>query len=444
MSLLASLSLALLPATPDPPGFLVVAPAAWEPVLAPFLDARRRELRVEFAPLEDALEASPGVDPPERLKRRLYGAWKERDVRFVLLVGDADALPVRFMVLDRVTPPAFDYGFYASDLYYADLADETGAFDSWNASAEGFHARYFGEVRGEKNKGGPINADAVSYRPEIALGRWPVSDATTLAAVVAKTLAWKPTGASPRVLLAHADGWVDARARAGAMAEGLSSAGFAVERQFYGEGVPTPASVSRSLLAGVDLALHVGHGDREEWAGCLGPAEREALAAARPAVFFSVGCGTAHFCAEAPYEAYLDEDGRLHRGTNAGEVFRAPPPPPAPLQPGPHNTTGLGERLLRMPSGGAVAYVGCNTGSQPCALTLLEGFTRALAADPATRIGEAWRGAIASYWEAERLASLVPTEDWYPPSVFFQGMKFMLLGDPTLRLREETAPRTDR
>src|SRR6185295_10019590 len=150
------------------------------------------------------------------------------------------------------------------------------------------------------------------------------------------------------------------------------------ERQLYGaqEGVPSPASVLKSLQTGVDLALHVGHGSDEGWHACLGPAERDALATARPAVFFSVGCSTGHFCAEAPYQAYLDDAGLAHRGTNNGEVFTAPPPPPAALQPGRFNSTGLGERLLRMPHGGAVAYVGCNTGAQPCALTLLEGFTQ--------------------------------------------------------------------
>src|SRR5262245_45543038 len=110
--LLALFFLASIPVASEPPGFLVVAPAAWEPTLGPFLEARRGEFRVEFAPLEEALAGSPGVDPPERLKRHLYRAWKERGVRFVLLVGDADTLPVRFMVLDRVTAPAFDFAFY--------------------------------------------------------------------------------------------------------------------------------------------------------------------------------------------------------------------------------------------------------------------------------------------------------------------------------------------
>jgi hypothetical protein len=38
------------------------------------------------------------------------------------------------------------------------------------------------------------------------------------------------------------------------------------------------------------------------------------------------------------------------------------------------------------------------------------------------------------YYDKERLAQLKPTADWYPPSIFFQGMKFMLFGDPSLRL----------
>ena len=48
-----------------------------------------------------------------------------------------------------------------------------------------------------------------------------------------------------------------------------------------------------------------------------------------------------------------------------------------------------------------------------------------------------WHGvadALAYYWQTEKLADLKPTKDWYPPSIFFQGMKFMLFGDPALSL----------
>ena len=50
--------------------------------------------------------------------------------------------------------------------------------------------------------------------------------------------------------------------------------------------------------------------------------------------------------------------------------------------------------------------------------------------------GDCWGDAIRYYFEKEKLATLAPNADWYPPSVFFQGMKFMVFGDPSLRLPE--------
>ena len=147
------------------------------------------------------------------------------------------------------------------------------------------------------------------------------------------------------------------------------------------------------------------------------------------------GCSTAICGALGPYQAYLDVDGKEHEGTDRGEVFSAPPPPPAAYQTGRFNPTGLGEQLLRRDMQGAVAYIGCNTGGQPCGLTLVAGFVKSLAAQPDIVLGDAWASAVSHYYEQERLASLVPTDSWYPASIFFQGMKYMLFGDPTLPLR---------
>lgn len=414
----------------------MIAPAAWREALAPLVAERSKELAVELVALETIARTEDGVDLPERVKRFLHRAWKERGARYALLVGDADTFPVRFMLLDRVTKSAFDHAFYASDLYYADVAREDGSFDDWNAAKDGVHARYFGEVHGEKNKDGPIDLDRISYVPELAVGRWPVSSEVDLRAVVAKTLAWRPAEERGSALLVHAAGWVDERARVASAAEALEHAGFAVERQLYADGVAAPdvASVLASAHAGRALVLHAGHGSADGWHGCL--AGVDALRDAPPAVYASAGCSTATLVNEPPYMAYLDEHGVLHRGTNAGETFDAPPPAPACIQPAACNATSVGEELVRSPTGGAVAYVGCVTGAQPCAVTLIDGFARAFAEDPSARVGDAWRAAVERYWGVEHLATLVPDAGWYPPSIFFQGMKFVLLGDPTLRLVE--------
>ena len=127
-------------------------------------------------------------------------------------------------------------------------------------------------------------------------------------------------------------------------------------------------------------------------------------------------------------------NGKEHAGTDDKELFAAPPPPPSPYQRGRFNPTGLGEQVLKRGPSGAVAYIGCNTGSQPCGLTLVEGFVTALAEAKEPRLGDCWASAIRHYFDKEHLATLKPNADWYPPSIFFQGMKFMLFGDPSLRL----------
>jgi hypothetical protein len=427
---------------------LLIAPERFHAGLSEFVRHKNQLLPTELVSLEHVLRVSSGVDDPERLKRYLYTQWREQQVGYVLLVGDVDVLPVRYMVLDRVTPQACDYAFYPADLYYSDLAKQDGGFDDWNGQKESFHAAYFGEVRGEKNKQDAINFDGVDYRPDIAVGRWPVSSEAEVQLVAAKTQAYE-TGVlahnkagQDRAAVFVVGGWVDARGRVNHMVDALA-ANWSIEKRFYSDGNPTfdtPPPDETQLLellnGGVGLVIHAGHGSDLAWEQCFSVQSFDRLHNAdRLPVMISAGCSTAICGALGPYQAYIDVDGREHEGTDRGEVFQTPPPPPAVYQTGRFNPTGLGEQLLRQKADGAVAYIGCNTGSQPCALTLVEGFTKALAADPQTRLGDCWSDAIAYYYQHEQLEKLVPTDDWYPASIFFQGMKFMLFGDPSLRLR---------
>jgi hypothetical protein len=401
---------------------------------------------VELKSLEDILKSSSGVDDPEKLKRFLHSEWQHRNLGYALLVGDVDVMPVRYMVLDRVTPAAFDYAFYPCDLYYSDLAKSDGSFDDWNAHKEGFHARYFGEVRGEKNKQDPINYDAIDYRPEIAVGRWPVSTPEEARLVASKSIH------AEQAILAGTDsylqraaffavgGWVDSRGLMDRMANDLA-AGWNVEKFYFhdqasqGGESPDHNHLRGAFNRGVALVVHAGHGASDAWDQCFSLRDLDAITNANCLpVVISGGCSTAYFAPLPPYGAYVDVDGVEHQGTDNKEIFSAPPPPPSPYQRGRFNPTGLGEQLLKRGPNGAVAYIGCNTGSQPCALTLLRGFVSELARQPEPRLGDCWAGAIRYYYDHEHLATLKPNEDWYPPSIFFQGMKFMLFGDPSLRL----------
>lgn len=426
---------------------LIVAPTQFHPALARFVAHKQKLLPVALVALETILDQTRGGDDPEKLKRYLYEQWRGPGLGYVLLVGDGDVLPLRYMVLDRVTPAAFDYAFYPSDLYYSGLARADGTFDDWNARKDSFHAGYFGEVRGEKNKSDPINYDEVDYRPDIAVGRWPVSTPEEVALVADKTIAYEsrvlaaPAAEARRAGFIAVGGWVDSRGLMDTLAAELAGP-WQITRRYYSDAArpatnppPNHEQVSQLLNAGVDLLVHAGHGQADAWEQCLSVRDLDHITnATRLPVVISAGCSTAYFAPLAPYDAYVDVKGNQHAGSDHGEVFPAPPPPPSPYQKDQFNPTGLGEQLLKRSANGSVAYIGCNTGSQPCGLTLVEGFVNALAAAKEPRLGDCWSSAIRHYYDKERLASLKPTAGWYPPSIFFQGMKFMLFGDPSLRL----------
>lgn len=435
------------------PKLLIIGPDVWQTELWAYAKARGNHVSATVETLEALAALDLPGDAAERIKRHIFQRFQAEAVDHVLLVGDADVLPMRYMMLDRVTEPAFHVAFYPSDLYYADLTKSEGGngsappgFDDWNTLRDGHHAGYFGEVHGEHGKDGPINADAIDYRPEVAVGRWPVSTIDELKVVIAKSLATERAiregtfQGKGQAAFFVTGGWVDCRAQFDALAERAGDS-WAIQRRVYrdaggpadGEPGPSPGEAVSLLNAGLGMMVHAGHGHPHGWDQSLGVDQLKSLA--QPTglpVLISAGCSTNAFATLPPYEPYVDAEGNDHVGTNAGEVFAAPPPPPACLQPARLDVTGFGEQLLFCPTGGAVAYIGCNTGSQPCALTLVEGFVQATTdADRAT-IGSCWNAALHHYWTAEQLSDLKPNADWYPPSIFFQGMKFMLFGDPSL------------
>ncbi len=416
---------------------IIVAPEAFLPSLKPFVEFKKKSRPVELLSLEKVLKEEKGVDDPEKVKRRLYQLWKDKKAAYALLVGDADVFPVRYMVLDRVTPAAFDYAFYPSDLYYADLADAEGKIETWNRANDGFHAGYFGEVRGEKNKNDPINYDGIHYLPEIAVGRWPVSTVQEVERLVAKSIRYEGSlkGRAHTAAYLSVGGWVDSRKQLTRLSEMLSD--WKPKQLYYGSKEPAnAANVVQLMNQGTRLIFHSGHGETTGWDQSFGIKQLgQVKNSDKLPIIFSAGCSTAYLATLPPYQGYVDVHGKEHIGTDAGEKFTAPPPPPAVYQKGKYNGTSLGEQLLRRSENGAIAYFGCNTGSQPCGLSLLEGFAQGIGPGKAETLGDAWQAAIKYYWTKERLAELQPNNDWYPPSIFFQGMKFMLFGDPSLPLQ---------
>lgn len=446
--MLAVLALQTMLALTPPPreNLLIVAPASCAASLDAFVAFKRTQPNIascRLLILEDALQATESsADAAEKLKRAVYAHWKAGSCDALLLVGDCTLMPFRYMMLDRRDSNAFNTAFYPSDLYYADLARADGTFDDWNSARDGTQAGYFGEVHGETDKKSPINFDAISYLPEIAVGRWPARDAKEVSTIAAKSMeteiAWKQARAKPELLVVAVGGWIDNQAaikKLARVATPTDPAPWSVRcLSFFDAQTPaTEPNLRAALATSPRIVCHTGHGSPHGWEQCL---NIETLTPTKDTqaipVLFSIGCSTAEVAPQPPYAAYLDAFGVAHKGTNAGEIFTAPPPPPHVLQPSEFDANSLSEDAIRMRRGGAACVIGCVTGAQPCAQTLLNGFVEAARTRSEDSVGVWWKAAITHYHNAEHLSTLKSDSGWYPPSIFFQAMKFILLGDPTL------------
>ena len=67
--------------------------------------------------------------------------------------------------------------------------------------------------------------------------------------------------------------------------------------------------------------------------------------------------------------------------------------------------------MVREGKAGAVAYIGCNTGGQPCGITLLEGFVQTLHTLEKPTLGDCWAGVVTRYYDAEHLETLLTLPD---------------------------------
>ncbi|MDH5390639.1 MAG: C25 family cysteine peptidase, partial [Candidatus Bathyarchaeota archaeon] len=119
-----------------------------------------------------------GWDEPERIKNGIELAHKTYGVKYVMLVGDSDMLPVRYTYTDRKqadnTPGGqiIGYGaYYAGDLYYADLYKQDGTFDNWDYNGN----HIYGELHGEWFTDDCINFDRIDMIPDVAVGRVPAA-----------------------------------------------------------------------------------------------------------------------------------------------------------------------------------------------------------------------------------------------------------------------------
>jgi len=138
------------------------------------------------------------------------------------------------------------------------------------------------------------------------------------------------------------------------------------------------------------------------------------------------------FSTSPPYGAYTDIHGVEHTGTNNGEVFTSPPAQPACLQTL-NNVDGMGEMMVAQLKSGAVGYVGAVTGAQGWGLDLNQFFFESLGHDQKT-LGDMWNYMVDRFYQVFQFPAEITTPEWTWVAEFHQPWKYMLFGDPSLRV----------
>ena len=418
---------------------IIIAPKEFTGPLTPLKEHKNKTgMITKIITLEDIYQNFQGRDEAEMIKKCLAAYKKDSDIKYAMLVGDADKFPIRYTKTDRKTTEAYDTAFFPGDVYYADLFKSDGSFEDWDNNKNG----YFGELGGESTTG-PLNADEVDMKLDISVGRIPVSTSDEVRTYVSKVINYElvANGASwsKNVMLVATTEYMQ---NACTYQDDIA-ANYLKNMNIYKlysrnnpcekTSEPTPATITEYLNKGVGFASYIGHGNSEEWQGYYNIKNLYELTNSEMLpIIFAAACGTGEFATLPPYGAYTDINGNYHKGTSQGELFEILPQQPACIQ-AENNVDGFAETItVKIPTG-AIGYIGCITGSQEWEVDLNKYFFEALTNNQNT-LGDMWNYMLRKYYETRTFPKNINIPDWTIVAEYHQPWKFFLFGDPSLRV----------
>jgi len=289
----------------------------------------------------EEIESDPayayGRDIQEKIKMSIADLHGKLGIKYVMLVGDADKFPVRFT---RVWDSIHAGHYYApSDLYYADLYDiadqdqwddpDSGTFDDWDDNRNGYIGE-MGRPDGEASQWSELNVDKVDLKPDVAVGRIPVSNANELSRFLAKIIDYEQKAFGQdwmkRILLVTGD-WDNPQPTADAISDLMESVGFTSTKHYWSvdwQAFPTIGQrstvLNQELNNGCGFVIYMGHGTRLGWSGWY-PYTAINLLDNNPRlpVTFAAACDTAQF--HFNDQPYLTKSGGEYACQTEGDIF---------------------------------------------------------------------------------------------------------------------------
>jgi hypothetical protein len=216
-----------------------------------------------------------GRDTAEQIKYFIKDAIETLGIRYVLVIGDVDVVPMRKSDVTIITQPTI-WKRILTDLYYADIYNSDGGFSDWDSNEN----NKFGECRIDFRKSdGKVNViDEIDLYPDVGIGRLPVKSKEEVQIVSDKIIEYETN--------THKSNWFNKIILMGgdtspgddsAFYEGewfleeyiapvMESHGFTLVKLFTSLGTFTPMNINQEVNSGACFVSYAGHGNTN----CIG------------------------------------------------------------------------------------------------------------------------------------------------------------------------------
>jgi len=146
---------------------LIICPSQWKQIIQKFVNYKERQgIKTIVAGLNEIMNIWH-KDEAEKIKYFIKDCIENYGIKYVLLVGDADVMPVRYV--------STIVGEVPCDLYFADIYDANGNFSSWDTNGNGIY--------GERE-------DEPDLYPDVYLSRLPASNEEELYILINKSICY--------------------------------------------------------------------------------------------------------------------------------------------------------------------------------------------------------------------------------------------------------------
>jgi len=398
-----------------------------------------------IVPLGEVYEIHFGEvrDNPEQIKRYIADFVTTYGVDHVMLVGDCDKFPVRYV---KGYNTEWGDKYYPSDLYYMDLWDANGDLDLWDGNGN--------NIIGEMDFAGGtdvnlVNLDNIDMVPDVSLARVPASSGAEVTTYVDKVIGYESSthdAAWFRTSALAVDGGSGAFGSTTKMNALVPYLHHTTTGKLYEDNAPYKTmtfaqraqALNTAINNGAGFVSWYGHGNRTLWAGWYDSNQISGLTndtTKRYPIVFATSCYTARFHFDRSY--YYDVDGNLWTAGTGQQ------PEPMDVQPSAADVYGnesMAEHMLVKSAKGAVGYIGCVSKAEHGAwlgnnVGLNPYFYAQYAAGVRT-LGEMWTGALTTY--VTDLKN--PTTGGMFYYSFLHLHKMILFGDPSLMIPDLPDP----